>query len=236
MGQSDEHIAAVRAFRVLDKMWTLWDRAAAIRLSVSTHGDFSKSHQGLVEKFYNTLADEFTIGMVAGSKSGLSYMMWPDHYLACHLSDDMRTWAELSGGIPFGRLSNQVSEHMNKKAKGILEHHTSDGVSIENINRSKFKQCLRWLCIERWFPQEVGAEAIRTGSFCRKCVQAGLHQAAGWVEHYRVTFKQCPLFGDKAAAAAPAPMTDTEQVLLDLEDAPSGDSCDSDSGSDSGND
>lgn len=57
-----------------------------------------------MEEYFDILEKEVNTRLVSGMGQGTSYIKWPDHYMEAHLSDDMRNWAELSGGIPFGRL------------------------------------------------------------------------------------------------------------------------------------
>jgi hypothetical protein len=138
--------------------------------------------------------------LVDGLVPGANYMNWPDHYVAEHLSDDMRRWAALSGGLPFGRLSNQVSEHMNKVMKDLLEDHTQDGVDCQNMNRSKFKQVLRWLGIERFFPDDLAIDVLRKAHPCPKCTAEG-RDLSGDRFHCRVTNKKCPFWTQPRATA-----------------------------------
>ena len=117
--------------------------------------------------------DEVGSDLLENLNSGASYIKWPDHYMACHLSDDMKRFAKFSGNLPFDRTSNQVSEHMNHVLKVLLAEHSNDRVSVCNINMSKFKQILVWLGVERFFEEEIAVAAMRKRNPCQYCINRG---------------------------------------------------------------
>ena len=112
-GGSERHRRdTLKCFGVLHQLWTLFDASAALQNTVSQHSDsdLSDDHQELVKAFFDLDVDEVGSDLLESLNSGASYLKWPDHYMACHLSDDMRRFAKFSGNLPFGRTSNQVSE------------------------------------------------------------------------------------------------------------------------------
>lgn len=72
---------AKACFLVAHDLWSLFDEAAALRLTVTKHGDFSNQHQGLVVKFFDILASKVNSELVFGMNAGLSYMSQPCHYI-----------------------------------------------------------------------------------------------------------------------------------------------------------
>ena len=74
--------------------------------------------------------------------------------------------------------------------KEVLQEHTQDGVDVDNINRSKFKQVLRWLGIERFFPGEMTLEKLRKARACPMCTAEG-RDLSGDHYHQRRTNKKC---------------------------------------------
>ena len=96
-------------FSVLHRLWALFDEAAALRNTISKRGDFSVKHQKLVQAFFDIIVAEVSSDLLENLSEGMSYIKWTDHYMVCHLSDviaDMTRFADFSGGIPVGRLSN----------------------------------------------------------------------------------------------------------------------------------
>jgi len=182
---------ALNCFKVLHRLHTSFDQAAAIRLSVSKRGDHSVEHQAHVKIFFDILTTEINAKLCPGMKDGSAYMSWPDHYMAHHLSEDMRVWAELTNGVPFGRSSNQVSEHMNKVIKRHLKRHSNSQVSTDDLRNSKFRQVLRWMAIPRLNPERFGKRRIRKGKPCAYCVRQGADVTGGRY-HERRTSDLCP--------------------------------------------
>ena len=229
LSQADASATTVRdvgaCFSVLHRLWTLFDEAAALRNTISKRGDFSVEHQKLVQAFFDIAVAEVGSDLLENLTEGMSYIKWPDHYMACHLSDDMKRFADFSGGIPFGRLSNQVSEHMNHVLKVLLAEHSNDRVSVCNIHMSKFFQILRWLGVERFFEKELAVAALRNTLPCQYCTNQG--HAAETINHHRRSSKKCPHHIPKVrkTAAELADLPDHENPLRAL-------LCSSSSGSD----
>ena len=166
--------SAKKVFAVFHKLYTYFDGSAKLRNTICTWGDQSKDHQALIEQFFTCLHKEVTSKLVKNMKAGLTYMTWPAHYLAEHLSNDMAAWSELTGGIPFGRSSNQVTEHMNKALKRFLKRHTNHQLSGENKRNSKFKQVLVRIGALRLFREETGRLRIRVSHPCKYCTARGI--------------------------------------------------------------
>ena len=95
----------------------------------------------------------------------------PSHFLAEHLSHDMHAWFLFTGGIPFGRSSNQVSEHLNKIIKKYLKRHTNCQVDGVDIRYSKFNQVLVRLGAERLRRSEVARPVLRRALPCPHCIK-----------------------------------------------------------------
>ena len=179
-----------KAFVVLHKLWSEFKIASVIRLTMSHGGDHSEKHQAAVVQFFGILKNEVNSELVNNLPHGLTYMKWPDHYVAEHLSDDMVSWAKKTGGVPFGRSSNQVAEHMNKRVKHLLEEHTNDQVSCTNKRNSKFFQVLRWLGLERFCSEKLQVEPFRKARACRYCTENGGRVEGPWY-HSRKSSKLC---------------------------------------------
>lgn len=174
---------AKQAFIVLHNLWTKFEEGSKIRLSMSTKGDQSAPHQAAVQEFFDILRKDVNSELVTNLAEGLTYMCWPDHYVAEHLSQDMVSWNKITGGVPFGRSSNQVAEHMNKVVKNILDDHTNDQVSTTNKRESKFFQVLRWLGIERFCAEKLKVEGFRKKLPCQYCVKNGGRVDGDWLHH-----------------------------------------------------
>jgi hypothetical protein len=165
---------AKKAFLVFHELYELFAAAAHLRSTINKWGDFSVEHQALVEKFFRLLHAKVNSNLIPKMKAGLSYMTWPCHYIAEHMSIDMRAWAQMTGGIPFGRSSNQVTEHMNKVIKRTLKQHTNSHVSGTNKRQSKFRQALCWIGATRLRRSEVTARKIRKSPPCPFCVRRNI--------------------------------------------------------------
>ena len=177
-------------FKLFHKMFDLFSKASELRLTIHLWGDHSAEHRRLVKEFYTCLATEVNDELVDGMKAGLTYITWPSHYIAEHLSDEMAAWAAFTGGIPFGRSSNQVSEHMNKIIKRYLKRHTSSGVDGVDIRGSKFRQLLIRLGAERLRCSEIEMPQIRKAKPCGHCLKRGIALTSAAM-HYRRTSRKC---------------------------------------------
>lgn len=166
--------SAKKVFAVFHKLYTYFDQSAKLRNTISTWGDQSEEHQALIELFFTCLHEEVNSKLVPNMKAGLTYMTWPAHYLAEHLSNDMAAWSDLTGGIPFGRSSNQVTEHMNKVLKRYLKRHTNHLLSGKNQKNSKFRQVLVRVGALRLLREETGRTKIRVGLPCKHCTNRGI--------------------------------------------------------------
>ena len=113
---------------MFDELYELFAAAAHLRSTINKWGDFSEKHQALVEKFFRLLHAKVGSNLIPKMKAGLSHMTWLGHYIAEHMSIDMRAWVQMTGGISFGRSPNQVTEHTNKAIKRMLKPHTNSHV------------------------------------------------------------------------------------------------------------
>lgn len=181
---------ARKCFRVFHKIYTLFAAAQHLRLTIHTHGDQSALHQEYVRQYFDCLMDDVNSKLVKNMKAGLTYMSWPMHFVAEHLSYDMAAWAAWTGGLPFGRSSNQVTEHMNKVIKRFLRRHTNMGLSFTNMDNSKFKQLLIRVAAERLRRGEVEVVLLRKKTPCSACVKRGIVLGITNM-HHRRTSKLC---------------------------------------------
>lgn len=181
---------ARKCFVVFHKLYTLFSQAAELRLTIHSAGDHSAAHETLVRAYFDCMMDEVGSALVDNMKGGLTYMSWPMHYVAEHLSGDMAAWAAWTGGLPYGRSSNQVTEHMNKVIKRYLKRNTNSGVDSENIYHSKWRQVLLRLAAKRLRRAECVAARLRKKFPCRACLKRGIvltHRNM----HYRVNSSHC---------------------------------------------
>ena len=181
---------ALACFRVFHKLFHLFLESAALRLTMTKWGDYSTEHQAIMDQCFTCLANEVNDDLVDGMKRGLTYVTWPSHYLAEHLSHDMHAWFLFTGGIPFGRSSNQVSEHLNKIIKKYLKRHTNCQVDGVDIRYSKFNQVLVRLGAERLRRSEVARPVLRRALPCSHCIKRGI-ELNPWSMHSRVTSRKC---------------------------------------------
>ena len=166
--------SAKNCFVTFHKLYTLFSASGKLRNTIHMWGDHSKKHQELVEEFFTVLHKEVNSKLVKNMKAGLTYLSWPAHYLGEHLSADMAAWADFTGGIPFGRSSNQVTEHMNKIIKRFLRRHTNGRVSGDNIRDSKFRQVLVRVGALRLRRSDLECEALRVSYPCKFCIKRGI--------------------------------------------------------------
>ena len=166
--------SAKKCLIVFHQLFTLFSASAKLRNTIHTWGDHSEEHQRLVEEFFTILHRDVNSKLVKNMKAGLTYLTWPAHYLGEHLSADMAAWADFTGGLPFGRSSNQVTEHMNKIIKRFLRRHTNGRVSGTNIRDSKFRQVLVRVGALRLRRSEMESKAIRISYPCKFCVRRGI--------------------------------------------------------------
>jgi len=181
-------------FAVAGRLWASFNAGAKLRLTVSEIGDLSTQHQQHAEEFFNILADEVNSKLCPDMKAGLSYMSQPCHYIAHHCSQDMHSWAVLTGGIPYGRSSNQVNEHMNKVVKRHLTEHTNDHVDVDNINNSKFTQVLVRIAVKRLRAAEIEVAPLRKKRPCAHCAAAGVDMSDPHIWHARKSSRNCLLY------------------------------------------
>ena len=49
-----------------------------------------------------SMVAEVSSDLLENLSEGMLYIKWLDHYMVCHLSDDMKRFADFNGAIPFG--------------------------------------------------------------------------------------------------------------------------------------
>lgn len=189
-----EKTKAAGCFALLHKLWTLFDKAAEVRLNSEVDG--SKEHQALVTEFYTMLVTKVNGTLVRNMPEGRSFMTWPDHYVLCHLSDDMERWWRETG-VPFGRTSNQVNERLNKVVKRYLTR-TNNHQSSTDLADSKWFQVIFRLAVRRLLADDVENPRKRKAPEKCKC---------GSTSHLTTQAAACPLNQKKKKARFGLPVS-----------------------------
>ena len=181
---------ATKCFLTFHKLYSLFAASQELRLTTTRFGDFSQQHQALVREFFDCLMDKVGSSLVRNMKGGLTYMSWPAHYMAEHISKDMAAWAKWTGGLPFGRTSSQVKEHLNKIAKRELKRHTNAHIDADNLKHSKFKQALVRLAAKTLLRAEVKTHNLRKKQPCKACIRRGIRLTSANM-HCRTSSRKC---------------------------------------------